>query len=195
MKTLRLVILGLAVPVGLAAQAGGPPANPVTTVFKGRITALERNIAQAFDSIPEAKFGYKPTPAQLTIGYIAQHLASDNYFFCNNFGDQKATVAAKDTETADSVKAKWPRDTLVAKLKASFAFCQTALNQVDDTKLADQVTVPGPNGTTRQLTRAAALLGHALDLADHYSQLANYMRLNNIIPPTALPRPPRPAGN
>jgi hypothetical protein len=32
------------------------------------------------------------------------------------------------------------------------------------------------------------VLGHALDLADHYSQLANYMRLNNIIPPTALPR-------
>jgi hypothetical protein len=38
------------------------------------------------------------------------------------------------------------------------------------------------------------VLGHALDLADHYSQLANYMRLNNILPPTALPRP-RPPGN
>jgi uncharacterized damage-inducible protein DinB len=192
MKTVRILILGLAVPVGLAAQT--PPANPVTTVFKTRISALERNVAQALDSIPEAKFSYKPTPAQLTIGYIAQHVASDNYFFCNNFGEQKATVPQKEMETADSVKAKWPKDTLVAKLKASFAFCQTALNQVDDAKLADQLTLPGPNGTTRQATRAAALLGHALDLADHYSQLANYMRLNNILPPTALPRP-RPAGN
>jgi len=26
-------------------------------------------------------------------------------------------------------------------------------------------------------------------MVDHYSQLANYMRLNNILPPTALPRP------
>ena len=192
MKTVRFIILALAVPAGLAAQT--PPANPVTTVFKTRISALERNVAQALDSIPEAKFGYKPTPAQLTIGYIAQHVAADNYFFCNNFGDQKATLAAEDTETADSVKAKWPKDKLVTKLKASFAFCQTALNQVDDAKLADQLTLPGPNGTTRQVTRASALLGHALDLADHYSQLANYMRLNNILPPTALPRP-RPAGN
>jgi hypothetical protein len=25
-------------------------------------------------------------------------------------------------------------------------------------------------------------------MADHYSQIANYMRLNNMIPPTALPR-------
>ena len=196
MKTVHVIILALAVPVGLAAQqpAGSPPANPVTTVFKNRITALERNVAQALDSIPEAKFGYKPTPAQLTVGYIAQHVAADNYFFCNNFGTEKATLAAEDTETADSVKAKWAKDKLVTKLKASIAFCQTALNQVDDAKLADQLTVPGPNGTTRQVTRASALLGHAIDLADHYSQLANYMRLNNILPPTALPRP-RPPGN
>jgi hypothetical protein len=33
------------------------------------------------------------------------------------------------------------------------------------------------------------VLGHALDVADHYSQLANYMRLNGILPPSALPRP------
>lgn len=35
---------------------------------------------------------------------------------------------------------------------------------------------------------------HTLDMADHYSQLANYMRLNNLIPPTALPRPGRSGG-
>jgi hypothetical protein len=35
------------------------------------------------------------------------------------------------------------------------------------------------------------VLGHALDVEDHYSQLANYMRLNNILPPSALPRPGR----
>jgi hypothetical protein len=33
------------------------------------------------------------------------------------------------------------------------------------------------------------VLGHALDMSDHYSQLANYMRLNGITPPSALPRP------
>lgn len=151
---------------------------------------LQRNIAQAFDSIPESKFGYSPTPKQLTIGYIAQHLASDNYFFCNNFGAMKATVSATDTTTADSVKAKWPKDTLVAKLKASLTFCENAFAQLDDAKLADQISMTF-NGMTRNTSRANMVLGHALDLADHYSQLANYMRLNNILPPTALPRPGR----
>jgi hypothetical protein len=49
-------------------------------------------------------------------------------------------------------------------------------------------------GNTRTLTRATVVLGPVVDMADHYSQLANYMRLNNILPPTALPRP-RPGSN
>jgi uncharacterized damage-inducible protein DinB len=188
----RIVVLALVLPVSLAAQQPSPtpPANPVTTAFRGRTMSLQRNLAQAFDSIPESKFGYKPTPAQLTIGYIAQHLASDNYLFCNAFGDMKASIPEKDTATPDSLKARWPKDTLVAKLKASFTFCESAFAQLDDAKLADQVSMTF-NGQTRTVTRASMALGHALDMADHYSQLANYMRLNGMLPPTALPRPAR----
>jgi DinB superfamily len=191
MSILRSAILALALPASLAAQAAAPPsANPITTAFKNRITGLHRNLAQAFDSIPEAKYGYKPTPAQLTIGYIAQHVASDSYFFCNNFGAAKADVPAADAATPDSVRATWPREKLLTNLKASFAFCVTAFDQVDDAKLADAISITF-NGNTRNSTRANMVLGHALDLADHYSQIANYMRLNNMLPPSALPRPAR----
>jgi len=187
-------ILALALPMGLAAQqppAGPPPGGPITGALRGRIMTFHRNLAQAFDSIPESKFSYKPTPAQQTIGYIAQHLANDNYFFCNNFGPMKATRAAEDTTTADSVKATWPKDRLVSKLKESITFCQGAFAQLDDAKLGEAITITfGAN--SRPSTRAAMAVGHALDMADHYSQLANYMRLNNMLPPTALPRPARP---
>lgn len=195
MKSSFVAILTLALPVIAAAQqpSGGPQPNPITASFRGRISGLERNIAQAFDSIPESKFSYKPTPAQLTIGFIAQHLASDNYLFCNAFGEKKATLTDEDTATPDSVKATWPKEKLVSKLKASLAFCQDAFTQLDDAKLAEQTTMTfGSN--TRQVSRAQMVLGHALDLADHYSQLANYMRLNGLIPPTALPRPGRGGG-
>ena len=192
MKTLKAALLTLALPAALAAQQPAPTANPITAVFRTRTLGLQRNLAQAFDSIPESKFGFRPTPAQLTIGYIAQHLASDNNFFCNNFGAMKATVSARDSSTADSVKATWPKDSLVAKMKASFAFCESALNQLDDTKLADAITLTF-GGQSRPSTRVSMVLGHVIDMADHYSQIANYMRLNNLIPPTALPRP-KPAG-
>jgi len=193
MKRSFLAILTVVAPISLAAQQPPAPpaplpANPLTASFRTRITALHRNIGQAFDSIPESKFSYKPTPAQLSIGYIAAHIANDDYFFCNNFGALKGTRPVQDTATADSVKATWPKAKLLASLKDSFAFCDQALNQLDDTKLGEGVTITfGPN--SRIVARGGMVLGHALDLADHYSQLANYMRLNNLIPPTALPRP------
>jgi hypothetical protein len=192
MKMFRFVTLALVAPIAVAAQqpTGGLPANPVTATFRNRISGLQRNIAQAFDSIPASKFSYKPTPAQLSVGYIAQHIADDNYFFCNNFGAMKATRPSEDTVTADSVKANWPKEKLVASLKASFAFCDQAIGQLNDSKLGEAVTITF-EGNTRTVGRAGMVLGHAIDLADHYSQLANYMRLNNILPPTALPRPRR----
>ena len=90
--------------------------------------------------------------------------------------------------TADSVKAGWPKEKLVTKLKASFTFCETAFEQLNDAKLGEQVTMSF-RGQSRTIPRATMVLGHALDMADHYSQIANYMRLNGLIPPTALPRP------
>ncbi len=190
MKLSHAAILLLTLPVALAAQqpAAAPTANPITATFRGRIMGLQHNLAVAFDSIPESKYGYKPTPAQLSIGYIAQHLASDNYLFCSMFGPMQPTLAAEDTATADSVKAKWPKAKLVEKLRASFTYCENALGQVDDAKLGEQLSMTF-RGNTHQVTRAAMVLGHALDMADHYSQIANYMRLNNLLPPTALPRP------
>ena len=195
MKISRFLIVALAAPISLAAQQppAAPPANPITAAFKTRLAAQNRNILQAFDSIPESKLSYKPTPAQLSFGFIAQHLANDNYFFCNNFGAMKGTRPAQETATADSVKATWPKAQLMTSLRESFAFCDQAINQLDDTKLAEPVTISF-GGNSRTVARAGMVLGHALDLADHYSQLANYMRLNNILPPTALPRP-RPAGS
>jgi uncharacterized damage-inducible protein DinB len=196
MRSFTKALMAMAFPALLAAQQPAPPpppvTNPIAAAFKARIGGLSRNIAQAFDSIPEAKFAYKPTPAQLSLGFIAQHVASDNYLFCDQFGDKKSSLPEKDTATPDSIKATWPKDTLVAKLKASFAFCQDAIGQLEDGKLADQVTLTF-RGNSRQLPRISMVLGHALDLADHYSQLANYMRLIGLLPPSALPRP-RPGG-
>jgi uncharacterized damage-inducible protein DinB len=193
MKRFFPLLVLLALPSGALAQqpSGAPPANPITEVFRGRTMSLQRNLAQAFDSIPERLFTYRPTPAQLTVGYVAQHLVSDNYLFCNAFGEMKASRAAEDTTTADSVKATWAKERLVTQLRESFDFCERALGQLDDARLAEQVTMTF-RGQSRQVTRAGMVLGHVVDMADHYSQIANYMRLNDILPPTALPRPTRP---
>ena len=188
MRISRVALAVAALPITISAQQ--PPSNPITAVMKQRTMTFQQRLLQAFDSIPGRLLGYKPTPAQMTIGYIAQHLADDNYFYCNQFGAMKGARTAEDTATPDTSKAKWPKDKLMAQLKTSFKFCEDAFAQLDDAKLGDQITQTNASGQTRTVTRAGPVMGHIIDMVDHYSQLANYMRLNNILPPTALPRPP-----
>ncbi len=53
MRLSHFAILALVAPIALAAQQppAALPANPITAAFRTRISALHRNIAQAFDSI------------------------------------------------------------------------------------------------------------------------------------------------
>ena len=69
----------------------------------------------------------------------------------------------------------------MARLKETFQFCETALAKVSDSDLSAEVPFFGG----RKVTRAQAMFVTAEDWADHYSQLANYLRLNGRVPPTA----------
>ena len=120
----------------------------------------------AFDSIPADKYNYRPTPVQQTIGYIAQHLENANYSLCERLGGPKYPRTAKDS-LADTVKARWPKDTLVRRLHASLRFCDDAIERLP--KLDSPATT-------------ATLLAYETDLAEHYSQLAVYMRLLGLVP-------------
>ena len=146
-------------------------------------------LTMAFDSIPASKYNYHPTPAQRTIGDIAQHLENANYRLCAHFSGQQYHMSAKDS-LSDSVKARWPKDTLVTRLKASLEYCDAALAQLSDGMLAEPLPLMGPN-TTRTAPRVRFLLLYITDLTDHWSQIANYMRLNGLVPPSALPRTTR----
>jgi hypothetical protein len=73
---------------------------------------------------------------------------------------------------------------LLAAATASFDFCSDALSKMDDSKLGDTVELFGG----RQFPRAMAALALASSSADHYGAAAMYLRLNNILPPSAQPK-------
>ena len=173
MRRLGLIALSSTLmPVVLAAQtpAASEPRG-VMMAFETFADIFGSRLTAAFDSIPANEYGYKPTPVQQSIGYIAQHLEGANYGLCAQFTDLKYKLSAKDS-LADTIKAKWPKDTLVARLKASLRFCDTALSRL--TKLESPAL-------------ASSLLAFETDLAEHYSQISSYMRLLGMVPPSALP--------
>jgi hypothetical protein len=166
------IIFGLALPASLTAQSPRPEArNDEMLAFENFALIFGSRLVAAFDSIPASRYDYRPTPPQQTIGYIAQHLEDANYGLCERLGELKRVRTAKDS-LADTVKARWPKDTLVARLRVSLRFCDTALERLEVVESA---------------ALASTLLAFETDLAEHYSQIAVYMRLLGMVPPSALP--------
>jgi len=154
----------------VAAQA----TPPVAAAFKDNAAQMKKNLIAAAEVMPEAKYTFKPTPAQMSYGDIVAHLIEGNDFLCAAIGGVKAPTRSK-------VAATDPKDSLVARLRQTFQFCDQALAKLDDSKLTEQLPMFG--GKT--MSRAAVETLTTGDWADHYSQVAIYLRLNGLLPPTA----------
>jgi hypothetical protein len=150
--------------------------NPVTDVVKDSLARRQKATIAAIDEMPADKFGYKPTPDQMTFAHLATHIVEANNYFCAT----AAGVPAPKSEVKDTDG----KDKLVAAVKESFTFCGTALDKVDDSKLADPVKDFGG----KDQPRAWALIGLASSWADHYGTAAMYLRLNGLLPPSAQPK-------
>ncbi|MGB7583556.1 MAG: DinB family protein [Terriglobales bacterium] len=147
--------------------------NPVTDVVKGVLAHQQKNITAAIEEMPADKFGFKPTPEQISFGHLAMHIAESNNYFCS--------TAAGISEPKSELKETDSKDKLLAAVKESFAFCGTALEKVDDSKLGD----PIKDYMGKPQPRAWALIAFASSCADHYGAAAMYLRLNGLLPPTA----------
>jgi hypothetical protein len=172
MKLMFVVLLLSA--AGFAQQSK----NPVTNVLRDSLAGRQKNTVAAIDEMPADKFGFKPTPDQMSFGHLATHIIESNYFFCSKVGDVSAPKVEELTETA-------PKDKLVAAVKASFDFCGTALAKAEDSKLGD----PIQDFAGKPRVRAWAALATASSWADHYGAAAMYLRMNGLLPPTAQKKP------
>jgi len=169
----------------LAAQAStmaAPAASksPVADALRQMQQRYARILVGAAEAMPADKYNYRPTPAQMSFAQIQLHLINEgNDLLCGKVaGMTPPTRTAMDTTAA--------KDVLVARLKESFAFCEQAFAKLDDSNLSAPVQLFGPN----PFTMASAMMITVGDWADHYSQEANYLRLNGVLPPTARPRTP-----
>jgi len=149
--------------------------NPVSGFVKAGVARYEKNMVAAAEAMPAEKYVFKPSPEMNSFGHLVMHIAQSNNFLCAKISG----MTAPDAKLADTD----PKDKLVAGLKASFDFCATPLEKVDDSKLGEAMTLFG----NRPASRAAALIVLSDDWYDHYGAEAVYLRLNGILPPTAQP--------
>ena len=107
----------------------------------------------AAEAMPAEKYSFKPSPEMNTFGHLTMHITQSNYTFCSKISGQ----AAPDVKIAETDA----KDKLVGAMKDSFAFCTTALANVDDSKLGEQFMFFGNRPTSAR--RGAGGVGRQVD--------------------------------
>ena len=177
-----LLVPGLNAQAPAAARAAPPAAataNPVVWSANQIYARQAKFIMDSAEEMPADKYSFHPTPDQRTFGWIVSHLAGSNGGLCAILSDGKAPDTTKVAETASKPE-------LQAALKASFDYCDTVMAGLTDAKLSDTVTF----FRGAKVPRARALLEITGDLMDHYSQMAGYLRLSGLLPPSAPAKKP-----
>lgn len=169
---MKSILIGCLVLVSVAALAQ-QSRNPVTSAVREILPRQQKNLTAAVDEMPANKFEYKPTPQQMSFAHLVLHITGSNNHLCSALS---GTAVPKQPE----LKETDGKDKLIAALKASFDFCTTTLEKMDDSKLGDKIDLFGHEGT-----KAFALIALTNDWADHYGAAAMYLRLNGLLPPTA----------
>lgn len=191
MKTIRLVI-AVVVLCGIAAAQGpqrsGNFKPSFTKVLNNSLSSAEKEFVDAADAMPADKYNFAPTNGDFkgvrTFGEQVRHVAAANYIIAAAIlGEAKPPV---DTAGESGPASMTSKADIMKYLKDSFAYMHKAFSTVtSEQKGLEMAKNPfGPG----QMPKLALVLLEAGHPYDHYGQMVEYLRMNNIIPPASRPR-------
>jgi uncharacterized damage-inducible protein DinB len=169
-----------------SVQQSPQPPPTVSSAIDREISIVEKEVVDAAEAMPEEKYNFTPESLNIagsdykgvrTFGEQVKHIAASNYLIWSPITGEKPPDTANEGKGPDAMKAKAE---IVKFLKESFAFGHKAVATLTAANLVEPIPF-GKNKTTRLFlsTFAAA---HCLD---HYGQMAEYLRMNGIIPPAS----------
>ncbi|MGA2904349.1 MAG: DinB family protein [Candidatus Korobacteraceae bacterium] len=179
-----LLALGTAAPLAAASPQGKMEQKPTfAAVLDHSLSGVEREVVPAAEAMPDDKFNFAPTQGEFkgvrTFAQQIKHIAAVNYVFGAAILSEKPPVELGGENGPDNITSKAD---VVKFLKDSFAYLHKALNTINESNVLEQMQSPfGPNKITR-LGLATIAIGHPFD---HYGQMVEYLRMNNIIPPAS----------
>ncbi len=164
--------------IGFAQQATAtPPAAPPCTEnclskeVQTNYARVKANIVKSADKTPAEDYSYKPTPDIRTFARILNHVTEAQSRICSSINQTR--VADTPPETADKA-------TIVAALNASFAECDKAYATTTDANMTAVIDA-GPF----KRSRLGLLWGNVAHDNEQYAELATYMRLKGLVPPSS----------
>ena len=166
-----------------AAGAQQIPATVASTVDRD-ISAIEKQIVDAAEAMPEEKFNFTPEALNIpgsnykgvrSFAVQVKHIASSNWFIWSALTGEKVPDGLNDGNGPASMKSKAE---IIQFLKDSFALGHRAAATLTTENMLQGIR----NGQTTRLSRATFGVAHAYD---HYGQMVEYLRMNGIVPPAS----------
>ena len=143
------------------------PPNPLTKTLSIFRSNMQDKIMKAAETMPEAKYSYRPTKDVRSFAEILTHVADISYYLCANAnGEAPPPAKGKDSKTE-----------IVAYLKSAFAYCDAAYGRFTDEHLNDPADFWGYK--TNKMFIVTQLANHD---ALHYGNLVTYLRINGLEP-------------
>ena len=178
MKAVILVgCLALLVSPGFAQQEAIP--KNIAESVGGSLRYAQGQFVSVAEAMPEDKYSFIPAAGNFkdarSFGEQVKHVACANYAF---FNEIEGKTPPELCEKGGPFKAKTKAE-LVKYLRDSFDYGNGVLATINAQNALDRVNgrYAAPN---TKLGVAVAAVWH---IADHYGQLAEYLRMNGIVPP------------
>jgi len=178
MRRIRIFLLALAA----AVLPGWGQSTTIASAIDQEVATVEKQIVDAAEAMPESRYGFTPECLHIpgsdykgvrTFAEQVKHIAASNYLIWSGITGEKAPDTANSGKGPEAMKSKAE---IVNFLKESFAFGHKAVATLTPANCVETV---GKNKRTK-LFLATFASAHAFD---HYGQMAEYLRMNGIVPP------------
>jgi len=169
----------------LAISQTTKPAQPQTAgqVLDHYIANVEGEFVPAAEAMPEDKYSFAPINGEFkgvrTFAQQVKHVATVNFMLWGPLMGEKPPVDINDGNGPDSMTSKAD---IVKYLKDSYALGHRAAKSLTADNIVGLVPSPFGAGTISRLFCATFSVAHGFD---HYGQMAEYLRMNGIIPPAS----------
>jgi uncharacterized damage-inducible protein DinB len=157
------------------AAPTAPPAPQTITLSAGLKRSwdgIKRNVAEAAEKMPEANYSFKPTPDVRSFAELVGHIAESQHATCLRLGGQQIPFER------GSIEKKTAKADLVKAMQDSIAACDAVYTSTDEALV--KLTKIGQN----EAAPINLLWGNISHSNEHYGNMATYMRLKSIVPPS-----------
>jgi hypothetical protein len=175
-RVITLSLAAMAIASVTGAQQSDKQAPKIFTLSGEMLRgyqSVQRNLVEAAEKMPEANYGFRPTPEIRPFGQLVAHAALTQFGTCSLL---KGEPSPRKDEKEDAPRT---RAEAIALLKASTEYCDPLVTPLTDTTMPEMVKVKDMHVAKGLLP--ASLISHGQEM---YGTMAVYLRLKGIVPPT-----------